>query len=52
MGTAVFRDQLLSMLEESSSDNCRGEQRRMHGEYMASKSERPPTSACPSSSPP
>ena len=35
MGSEVFRDQLLSMLEESTSDNCRGEQRRMHGEYMA-----------------
>ena len=35
MGTAVFRDQLLSMLEGSSSENCRGEQRREHGEYMA-----------------
>lgn len=35
MGTAVFRDQLLSMLDKSASDNCRGEQRRAHGEYMA-----------------
>ena len=35
MGTAVFKDQLLSMLDESSSDNYRGEQRRAHGEYMA-----------------
>jgi len=35
MGTAVFRDKLISMLEETSSDNCRGEQRREHGEYMA-----------------
>ena len=35
VGSSVFRDQLLGMLEESSSDNCRGEQRREHGEYMA-----------------
>lgn len=35
MGTAVFRDQLLGMLEKPLSDNCRGEQRREHGEYMA-----------------
>lgn len=35
MGTEVFRDQLLDMLEKPSSDNYRGEQRRAHGEYMA-----------------
>lgn len=35
MGTSVFRDQLLGMLDKPSSDNCRGDQRREHGEYMA-----------------
>ncbi len=35
MGSPDFRDRLLGMLGESASDNCRGEQRRAHGEYMA-----------------
>ena len=35
MGSSDFRDRLLDLLEGSSSDNCRGEQRQAHGEYMA-----------------
>ena len=37
MGPPVFRDRLLDMLEEPSSDNCRGEQRLAHGEFMATE---------------
>jgi len=35
MGTEDFRDQLLSLIDKSTSDNFRGDQRREHGEYMA-----------------